>query len=404
MRLSDKQKAYWRAPFHRWNIKHGATRSGKTWLDFFMIPRRIQERRGKDGLVALLGNTRGTLQRNIIEPMQAIYGAGAVSSIRTDGTALIFGKRVHCLGADSKRQVDRLRGMGIKYCYGDEVVSWEPGVFEMLKSRLDKPYSCFDGTCNPEHGQHWLKKFIDGGGDVFAQHYTLDDNPFLDPAVATGLKREYAGTVYYERYILGRWVRAEGAIYGGFAADPEKYLTHAPDDDFIQLGVDFGGSKSAFAFVASGLKRDGSKLTALCSELHPAKDVTPERMYDLFDAFVERVECGWGEVEDAYCDSAEQTLMNGLRGRARVAIRNSLKRPIMDRVRAGVALIGGGRFFYTAEAESLRDALCGAVYDRRKMKDERLDDGSCDIDSLDAWEYSWERYMARYMRYAVGNG
>ena len=47
MRLSPKQKAYWREAGHRWNVKHGATRSGKTYLDYFIIPRRLLERKGK---------------------------------------------------------------------------------------------------------------------------------------------------------------------------------------------------------------------------------------------------------------------------------------------------------------------------------------------------------------------
>ena len=104
-------------------------------------PRRLREREGKPGLAVLLGNTRGTLERNVLAPMREIYGAQMVSPLRADGTATLFGQRVHCLGADNKRHVDRLRGASIKYCYGDEVVSWEREVFEMLKSRLDKEYS-----------------------------------------------------------------------------------------------------------------------------------------------------------------------------------------------------------------------------------------------------------------------
>ena len=204
LRLSEKQKAFWREPYHRWNIKHGATRSGKTYLDFFVIARSIRERKGLDGLIVLMGNTKGTLQRNVIEPMQNIFGAALVSSIRSDNTATLFGERVHCLGADNRKHVDRLRGVSIKYCYGDEVVTWEPEVFEMLKSRLDKPYSRFDGTCNPKEPDHWFKKFIDSDADVFAQQYCIDDNPFLDADVRAAMKREHSG-VFYDRYILGEW-------------------------------------------------------------------------------------------------------------------------------------------------------------------------------------------------------
>ena len=215
MRLSPKQKRYWNEANCRWNVKYGATRSGKTYLDYFIIPRRLLAREGRPGLAVLLGNTRGTLERNVLAPMREIYGAQMVSPLRADGTATLFGQRVHCLGADNKRHVDRLRGASIKYCYGDEVVSWEREVFEMLKSRLDKEYSCFDGTCNPAGPGHWFKKFLDSGADIFSQQYGIDDNPFLPESVRAALKREYTG-VFYQRYILGQWVAAEGAVYPMF--------------------------------------------------------------------------------------------------------------------------------------------------------------------------------------------
>ena len=147
--LSDKQKEFWNEPFHRYNIKYGATRAGKTYLDYYMIPRRMLERKDKDGLFVLLGNSKGTLQRNVIEPMINIWGAANVSTIKADNTCNIFGMKVHCLGADNVAREDKLRGMSIKYCYGDEIVTWAEPVFDMLKSRLDKPYSCMDATCNP---------------------------------------------------------------------------------------------------------------------------------------------------------------------------------------------------------------------------------------------------------------
>lgn len=222
--LSPMQREYRDNACRRWNIKTGATRSGKTWLDIaFIIPQRIMAVKGLPGLTVLLGNTKGTLQRNVIEPMQEIFGSKRVGSIRSDNTAEIFGERVHCLGADNKKHVDRLRGSSIKYCYGDEIVTWSKDVFDMLKSRLDKPYSMFDGTCNPEGPQHWFKDFLDSDADIFQQHYTIDDNPFLPKAFVDNLKAEYAGTVLFDRYILGKWAASEGAlftVYPKFTSDP----------------------------------------------------------------------------------------------------------------------------------------------------------------------------------------
>ena len=180
LRLTEKQKEFWTGANHRWNIKEGATRSGKTYLDYFLIPRRIRACKGS-GLIVLLGNTKGTLERNILEPMRSIWGDELVGGIGSDNTVMLFGKKCHALGADKVTQVSKLQGAGIEYCYGDEITTWNEEVFSMLKSRLDKPTSVFDGTCNPDGPNHWLLKFLNSDADIFRQHYTIYDNPNLSP-------------------------------------------------------------------------------------------------------------------------------------------------------------------------------------------------------------------------------
>lgn len=239
MSFSQKQLDYFLNANHRWNIKSGATRSGKTYMDYFVIPKRIRSMKGKDGLIVLLGNTRGSLTRNVIQPMQRIWGNFLVSDIRANNTATLFGETVYCLGADSISSVDRLRGASIKYCYGDEVVTWSSEVFNMLKSRLDKAYSLFDGTCNPESPNHWFKKFIDSDADIFYQEYTIDDNPYLPLSVKENIKREYLGSVFYDRYILGKWAASEGLVYPFF--NPKEHLfEECPSFGEYYISIDYG--------------------------------------------------------------------------------------------------------------------------------------------------------------------
>ena len=145
--------------------------------------------------------------------MQSIYGTDRIGNIRYDNTCIMFGERVFILGADKSNHVDKIRGSSIKYCYGDEVTTWKADVFDMLKSRLDKPYSTFDGTCNPDSPSHWFKHFLDSNADIYQQSYIIDDNPYLPKDFVENLKREYEGTVYYDRYILGKWSLAEGMVY-----------------------------------------------------------------------------------------------------------------------------------------------------------------------------------------------
>ncbi len=238
MLLSPKQLEFAQNAHHRWNFKGGATRSGKTYLDFrWIIPLRIRERIGLDGLCVILGVTKSTIERNVLEPMRNIYGDGLVGTISSDNTVMLFGERCYALGAEKVSQVSKIRGASIKYCYGDEVADWSEEVFELLKSRLDKDYSCFDGTYNPQYPGHWLKRFLDSGADIFSQVYTIDDNPFLPDAFRENLKREYEGTVYYDRYILGLWVLAEGLVYH-FTDDCKT--DEIPQDGEYYISIDYG--------------------------------------------------------------------------------------------------------------------------------------------------------------------
>ena len=245
MLLSPKQTEFVRKGRRRWNFKGGATRSGKTYLDFkWIIPMRIRERIGKDGLVVILGVTKSTIERNVLEPMRSIYGDTLVGTISSDNTVILFGEKCYALGAEKITQVSKIRGASIKYCYGDEVADWSQDVFALLKSRLDKEYSCFDGTFNPQNPSHWLKQFLDSDADIYAQTYTIDDNPFLPAAFVENLKREYAGTVFYGRYILGEWTQAEGMIYPMYIDALEKPFDDRWED--FTVSCDYG-TQNAFA-------------------------------------------------------------------------------------------------------------------------------------------------------------
>lgn len=419
MSFSPKQQEYFMKATHRWNVKSGATRSGKTFMDYYVMPKRIRAVAGKDGHNVILGHTEGTLRRNIILPLQNIWGSELVSDINSDNIAVMFGERVHCLGADKISAVDKIRGMSIKYCYGDEVVTWHSNVFTMLKSRLDKPYSRFDGTCNPESPNHWFYDFLyRSNADIYLQEYKLYDNPYLTKEFVSNLENEYRGTVYFDRYILGHWTVAEGLIYKLFADDTghqkQMAISHKPDTSRIVIGVDFGGSSSAHTFVATGTDRGYNNLYALMSERVECKDdsgnqiyIDPDKLGNKFCEFVYRVIAVFGNPDIVYCDSAEQTLILGLKSSARkqglgwLKIENALKTTINDRIRCTCRLQAQRRFYYMEYGcESLVKALSTAVWNPKILtKDERLDDGTSDIDTLDAFEYTFERDISKFIRY-----
>ena len=245
--LTEFQQEFLRNCSHRWNVKTGATRSGKTYLDCAVtIPKRICAARD-EGLCVMLGNTLGTLERNVLEPMRALWGPELVGVVRTSASGNIvqlFGRKVYVLGADNKKHIARIQGAAFEYAYGDEITTWDEGVFQMLKSRLRCPHSHFDGTANPDSPQHFLKKFIDDPKvDVFCQTSTINDNPFLPTKFVNDLKHELAGTVYYDRFILGKWCNASGLIYPFFSLSEDTYLFHGDAshiDGQFYVSIDYG--------------------------------------------------------------------------------------------------------------------------------------------------------------------
>lgn len=279
MLLSQKQLEFARYANRRWNFKGGATRSGKTYLDFkWIIPLRIRERAGKDGLAVILGVTKSTIERNVLEPMRNLYGDKLVGTISSDNTAWIFGEKCYCLGAEKVSQASKIRGASIKYCYGDEVADWSEEVFALLKSRLDKEYSCFDGTYNPQYPNHWLKRFLDSGADIFSQVYTIDDNPFLPPSFVENLKKEYAGTVFYDRYILGKWTLAEGLVYPMFG--DSCIVQDIPDTGDYYISIDYGTHNPFSAGLWCVTKTEAVRIGEYyyCGR-EERKEKTPEEYY-----------------------------------------------------------------------------------------------------------------------------
>lgn len=401
MIYTEKQlEAIREADKHRWAIKTGAVRSGKSFADVaYTIPWNISRRAGKPGLVVILGNTKGTLQRNIIAPLQEMYGTKAVSDIRSDNTALLFGENCYCLGADNIRHIDKIRGASIKYGYGDEVGTFNQGVFDMLKSRLDKPYSHFDGTCNPDNPAHWLKHFLDSDADIFQQRYTLDDNPTLPAAFVSALKKEYAGTVLYDRYVLGLWVAAEGAIYVPFVNDQQKHIINkAPQIACAYIGIDFGGNGSAHAFVCMGFTYRYKEMILLDEWYHKG-EITPQQLEDAYLEFAARNSRKYPVLE-TFADNAETTLIRGLQEAATmghsVPVYKCMKRPINDRINTEIRLFASGRFKIMEHCTHAIGAYASAVWDEKhKGQDVRLDNGSYELDILDAAEYAFEHEIGQ---------
>lgn len=239
------------------------------------------------------------------------------------------------------------------------------------------------------------------------QHFTIADNLSITPERRAQIEAQYdTNSIWYRRDIKGQRCVAEGIIYRQFADSPEKF-TISPEKAseglyLITIGVDFGGSGSATTFVATGFTVGFDKVRPLMS-WRIAEELNPVQLNAQFASFCDTVYARWGKYCECFCDSAEQILIRGLKiavgqNNLHVHIRNARKNAIIERIRLVNSLIAQGRLEVSTEAETVKDALCEAVWDS-KHEDTRLDDGTSDIDTMDAFEYSIEPFMRQLIKY-----
>lgn len=246
------------------------------------------------------------------------------------------------------------------------------------------------------------------------------------------------GSIWYIRDILGQRTIAEGLIYpsiatsiaaadGRFLIPAEKAMQMAKrgdvwdpetekDEPFteINIGIDFGGNGSGHAFVATGMTAGYKKLIVLRSKRYlegerdldtgrRLNDIDPEMLSALFLRFVTGIIKDYGFVTKIYADSAEPVLIRGIRNAMRrmnlgdTKIENARKSEIIGRIRTVTTLAAQGRIFYTEECDTFTEAISMAVWNPKSLKPERLDNGSSDIDTLDAFEYTFEKKINKLL-------
>ena len=419
--FSAKHRAYIRGALrHRMCVAEGAIRSGKT-IDHCIIAAAYLETT-PDRFHLASGSTIGNAKLNIGVcngfGLEAIFRGRCHWGNYKNNEALfvdtVTGEKVVVFAggakADSyKRILGNSYGLWIAteinehYDNPDSRISFVK-VAAGRQLAAARPFTLWDlNPCAPQSTIYrdyidlYREKGLAGGYQY--EHFTIRDNATITPERLKEIESQYdPATVWYRRDILGERAVAEGLVYQQFADDPERFIVDdIPGDDAIRnavIGVDFGGGKSAHAFCCLGFTVKG-RLVVL-DEYREKRALDPNKLARDFVDFARRCKARW-VISDCWCDSAEQTLINGLRSAAASAglglnIGNSLKRPIIDRIRATCILMGSGRFFVVRSCAETIDALKSALWDSEELtEDVRLDDGTTNIDSLDAMEYALER-------------
>lgn len=247
MPTSPKQDKSFAEATHRFNIWVGAVSSGKT---FSSLERLIYDlKNGPPGEAMIIGVNRTSIQRNILTHLYRRLGFPCPTE--KSQKDMLYGRIVWFVGAPDVSAVSTIQGSTLALAYVDEATNIPEPFWKMLESRLRVPGAKLHATCNPEGPAHWLKKdYLDNEAlDLAHWSFNLEDNPTLDEAYKQQLKASYTG-MWYNRYILGQWALAHGAIYDCYDKDNE-YENPFPAPSYYVVGIDYGTTNATAAVLCA---------------------------------------------------------------------------------------------------------------------------------------------------------
>ena len=443
-RFSEKHKEYIRRCQQcSYNVAEGAVRAGKTVDNIFAFAHELKTT--PDRIHLATGSTVGNAKLNIGDcnglGLEWIFRGQCHWGKYKDNEALFVKgpstrwqqKIVIFAGGGKEDSYKKIRGNSYGMWIATEInLHHDKTIKEALNRQLAAKRLKVFWDLNPDNPRAAIySEYIDRyqkqqeagefPGGYNYMHCTIYDNINITPERLHEIESRYdINSIWYLRDIKGMRVVATGLIYRRFAdaistGSSTFEIQGKPTDLMeINLGIDFCGSGSGHSFTATAITRSYHNVVALASEWIRCKDesgnqieIDPQMLGDMFCNFVRKVLGQYGYITTVYADSAEQTLIAGIRSSLRrnglgwIRVENALKAPINDRINAVLILMAQGRFQYVeGECESLVNALCTAVWDPKELtKNVRLDDGTSDIDSLDSFEYTLERRISQLIKY-----
>lgn len=255
MALSKKQKEILRFPYTGYSalICDGAVRSGKTSimsLSFFLWAMG----NFNNCAFAFCGKSVGAVERNIVTPLLSVVYLKQHFDIRYNrGDHVIIARRgkrenrFYLFGGKDESSYMLIQGVTLAGVLLDEVALMPRSFVEQALARCSVNGAKYWFNCNPENPLHWFRQewiLKAPEKNALHLHFLMDDNPSLSEEIKEQYKSIYSG-LFFERFIMGRWLMADGLIYDMFDHTENTYREDIPSLPYScqrYIACDYGTS------------------------------------------------------------------------------------------------------------------------------------------------------------------
>ncbi len=218
-------------------ICDGAVRSGKS-LCMFVSFITWAGCSFQNSSFAICGRTASSVRRNLLQPYLPVLedlGIRCNYQVSKSKITVEMNGRENTFwifGGKDEASASLIQGMTLGGVMFDEVALMPRSFVEQALARCSMTGSKFWFNCNPSNPSHWfytewIKKAKQK--NALYLHFTMRENPSLSKEVLERYENMYSGA-FYERFVKGRWVAADGAVYPMFGegcmADCPEQCTH----------------------------------------------------------------------------------------------------------------------------------------------------------------------------------
>jgi len=352
-------------------IADGAIRSGKTvaMVCGFLL---WSQSEFSDQNFILAGKTVGSLKRNVIAPMLSILEAWNLpyQYNRSDNVITIGTNHYHMFGASSEAAQDVLQGMTAAGGLGDDCALFPQSFLDQMIGRCSVDGARIWLNCNPRGPLHYFKtEFIDKAEHkrIYYLKFTMADNLTLSAKVRARYQRMFTG-VFFQRYVLGLWVRAEGVIFDMF--DEDKHVL--PCGELVEcssyyVACDYG-TQNPFVVLLFGWVAQGPlKGTWVClREFYYdgralGRQKTDEEYYADLVQFV-----GDLPVQTIIVDPSAASFITTIRSKGRFHVRKG-KNAVLTGIRNVATALNAGKLVFTEGCEETIKEFHSYVWDERAV-------------------------------------
>ena len=219
----------------------------------------------------------------------------------------------------------------------------------------------------------------------------------------------------HKRYIKGDRACAEGIIFSQFAKDKSPWVVEDLEEfsrgiekQFLSIGVDFGGNGSNTTFVATLFYNNYHGICVIAndklimkggkSDVKDFRNRFKDFILNVQSMNVSTIRYVWGDSADIVMINEMKSVIKELSLYNQIRVMNSQKHTIKGRIDAKKVMMAMKHWFVYKDATNVIESTETQVWDNRDgHEDERLDNGSVDIDTADAEEYSWSGFMEKLL-------